>query len=106
MSEKTDLLRLYSEQILALTTQMPDCPRLSAPTRTVRRRSPLCGSSVTVDVVIEKGVVQAYGHDIKACALGQAAASVVAQNILGQTHDTLHKARDQDRRIRLVYSRK
>ena len=51
----SDLLQLYSKRILALAADMPRTVRLEAPTATARKRSPLCGSTVTVDLVIEDG---------------------------------------------------
>lgn len=90
----SDLINLYSGRILALAADIPHLGRLPAPTGTVRKRSPLCGSSVTVDVVMEAGRVVAYGQDVKACALGQAAASVVAAAVIGRTADELTLVRD------------
>lgn len=95
MSTDGDLIKLYSGQILALAADIPHLERLAAPTATVKKRSPLCGSTVTVDVVIEDGKVAEFGQDVKACALGQAAASVVGANIIGRSHDEILQARDQ-----------
>jgi NifU-like protein involved in Fe-S cluster formation len=94
MSTETDLIKLYSTRILALATDMPKAERLQSPSATVKRRSLLCGSSVTVDLQIEDGVVREYGQDVKACALGQAAASVVASGIVGCTQSQVIEARD------------
>ncbi len=94
-SGETDLIKLYSARILALTTEIPLTERLSAPDATVRRRAPLCGSTVTVDVTVSDGVVTGYAQDVKACALGQAAAAIVGQNVIGRSRDDLARARDQ-----------
>ena len=95
MSGDTDLIKLYSGKILELAADIPHHARLDAPGATVKKRSPLCGSTVTVDVTLENGRVAAYGQDIKACALGQAAASVVGSAILGTTPDQITQARDE-----------
>ncbi len=95
MSTDGDLIKLYSGQILALAADIPHLERLEAPDATVKKRSPLCGSTITVDVDMEDGKVAAFGHDVKACALGQAAASVVGSNIIGRTHAEVVQARDQ-----------
>ena len=95
MSNDADLFNLYSERILKLTTEIPHTTRLDAPDATVRRRSPLCGSTVTVDVAIEDGRIVRFGQDVKACALGQAAASVVGANIIGCTKEQVEQARDE-----------
>ena len=94
MSGDSDLIKLYSQRILALAADIPLTERLEAPDATVRKRSPLCGSTVTVDVSMQDGVVSAYGQDVKACALGQAAASVVGNAILGRTPEEIAAARD------------
>ncbi|MFT4714933.1 MAG: NifU-like protein involved in Fe-S cluster formation [Paracoccaceae bacterium] len=95
MGENQDLIKLYSQRILALAASIPLMDRLEAPDATVRKRSPLCGSTVTVDVMIKDGVVAAFGQDVKACALGQAAASIVATNITGQSYAQILQARDE-----------
>jgi NifU-like protein involved in Fe-S cluster formation len=95
MPADSDLIRLYSAQILALAADMPRTRRLPAPTGTARQRSPLCGSTVTVDVDVQDGVIRDYGQDVKACALGQAAASIVGATVVGLTRDQVQQGRDQ-----------
>ncbi|MBV0912040.1 iron-sulfur cluster assembly scaffold protein [Anianabacter salinae] len=89
-----DLIKLYSGRILALATDIPLTDRLEAPQATVKKRSPLCGSTVTVDVVMEDGRITGFGQDVKACALGQASASVVGASIIGRTRAEVEQARD------------
>lgn len=95
MSDGQDLIKLYSGQILALAAEIPLTDRLDTPQASVKERAPLCGSTVAVDVVMDQGRITSFGQDVKACALGQAAASVVASNIIGRTPDEVCKARDQ-----------
>ena len=95
MSTNGDLIKLYSGQILELAADIPLTDRLEAPDATVKRRSPLCGSTVTVDVSMTDGKISAYGQDVKACALGQAAASVVGGAIIGRSPAEVEAARDQ-----------
>ncbi|MEM9583164.1 MAG: iron-sulfur cluster assembly scaffold protein [Pseudomonadota bacterium] len=95
MSTDGDLIKLYSGQILALATDIPHLDRLAAPDQSVKKRSPLCGSTVTVDVSMKDGKVAEFGQDVKACALGQAAASVVARQIIGRNSDEILTAREQ-----------
>ena len=91
----SDLMKLYSTRILALAADMPRTARLEAPSATVKKRAPLCGSTVTIDLLIENGVVTDYGQDVKACALGQASASVVGAAIVGSTVEQVVQARDE-----------
>jgi NifU-like protein involved in Fe-S cluster formation len=93
MSE-SDLIKLYSARILALAADIPCLERLESPDATVKRRAPLCGSTVTVDINLTDGRISAYGQDVKACALGQAAASVVGANIIGRSRAEVEAARN------------
>ncbi|SFQ95546.1 iron-sulfur cluster assembly scaffold protein [Poseidonocella sedimentorum] len=90
----SDLIKLYSSRILALAADIPRLGQLDAPTARARKRSPLCGSTVTVDVKFEDGVVTDYAQDVKACALGQASASVVGEAVVGATEAQIRAARD------------
>jgi NifU-like protein involved in Fe-S cluster formation len=95
MSGENDLIKLYSGRILALAADISHLDRLENPDATVKKRSPLCGSTVTVDVKMQDGKVSGYGQDVKACALGQASASVVGSAIVGATRAQVETARDQ-----------
>ncbi|MFG5382008.1 MULTISPECIES: iron-sulfur cluster assembly scaffold protein [unclassified Yoonia] len=95
MSAETDMIKLYSGRILALAADMPRTERLAQPSATAKKRSPLCGSTVTVDIVLEDGVITDYAQDVKACALGQAAAAVVGGSIVGTTPAQVQQGRDE-----------
>ncbi len=92
---ETDLKKLYAGRILELAADIPLSERLDAPQASVKKRSPLCGSTVTVDVSLENDVISAFGQDVKACALGQAAASVLGGAVIGRTEAEIIAARDQ-----------
>ncbi len=89
-----DLIRLYSDRILALAAEIPHLGRLPNPQASVRKRSPLCGSTVTMDLVMKDGRVAEMAQDVKACALGQAAAAVVGAALPGRTRPEIETARD------------
>ncbi|PZX19920.1 NifU-like protein involved in Fe-S cluster formation [Palleronia aestuarii] len=91
----SDMIKLYSGRILELAADIPMTGRLDAPAATVKRRSPLCGSSVIVDLGVEDGRVSAFAQDVKACALGQAAAAIVGRSVLGRTQAEIERARDE-----------
>jgi NifU-like protein involved in Fe-S cluster formation len=95
MSGTDDLIKLYSQRILALAADIPHHERLAEPQVSTRKRSPLCGSTVTVDLRITDGKISAFGQDVKACALGQAAAAVLGRNAIGCTREQIARARDQ-----------
>jgi NifU-like protein involved in Fe-S cluster formation len=69
--------------------------RLDAPDASVRERAPLCGSTVTVDVMARDGRITEFAQDVKACALGQAAAAIVGQNVIGRSVEELTQAVDE-----------
>jgi len=94
MSGETDLIKLYSARILDLAAGIPRHGRLDDPDATVKRRAPLCGSTVTVDIKCDDETITDYAAEVKACALGQAAASVVAANVIGRNLSEVRDARD------------
>lgn len=86
---------LYNAAILRLATAIPHQQRLADAQATVERRSPVCGSRVTVDVRIgDDGRVAAIGQEVRACALGQASASLMGAHAIGRTPAELAAARD------------
>ncbi|MGO4907808.1 iron-sulfur cluster assembly scaffold protein [Pseudorhodobacter sp. W20_MBD10_FR17] len=89
-----EMMKLYSGRILALAADIPHLGRLPAPQATVRKRSPLCGSVVTVDLGMQDGRVSEFAQDVKACALGQAAAAIVGRAMLGLSLAQLQAGRD------------
>ena len=89
----SDLVKLYSGRILELAADIPHLGRLPAPEGSAKKRSPLCGSTVTVDLTLDGDRIASFGQDVKACALGQASASVTARAILGRTRDEVAQAR-------------
>ena len=88
---------LYSANLLKLAANLPLSGRLAAPQASVEKVSKLCGSRVVVDVVVEDGRVVDFAQEVKACALGQAAASVLGAHVLGATAEELELARNQFR---------
>ena len=95
MNAHQDLINLYSGRILALAASIPNTERLENPDASVKKRSPLCGSTITVDIKQENGVITAFGQDVKACALGQSAASVIGAHIVGCSLQDICKLRDE-----------
>ncbi len=94
MTSESDLIKLYSKRILGLAADIPHRGRLAAPQASVRKRSPLCGSTVTVDLSIADGQIVDFAQDVKACALGQAAAALLGRHVIGRTRLEIEQARD------------
>ncbi len=95
MTESSDMMKLYSKRILSLAADIPYGDRLEGADGSARKRSPLCGSTVTVDLKLSDGLVSEYGQDVKACALGQASASVIGKNIVGRSAEEVQRGRDE-----------
>ena len=91
---ENDLIKLYSGRILELAASIPHQGRLPTPMGSAKKRSPLCGSTITADVVVEEGRVSQFAQDVKACALGQASASILGRVVLGRSRAELEAARD------------
>ena len=86
---------LYNAEILRLAATIPHHERLPEPMATAEKRSPICGSRVTIDVAVDDaGRVSEVGLLVRACALGQASSSLLAANILGRTPAELAATRD------------
>lgn len=94
MSGDSDLIKLYSQRILALAAEIPHHGRLEAPQASIRKRAPLCGSTVTVDLDLSEGRITRFAQDVKACALGQASAALMGAQILGRDRKEIATARD------------
>lgn len=91
----SDLVDLYSSTLLALAANIAHQGRLEAPQASVTRRAPLCGSSVTVDLTLDaRGRVSAFAQEVRACALGQAAAALVGRAIIGADLEQIRAGRD------------
>jgi len=85
---------LYSAKILRAAANMPRAGRLAAPDASAEKVAKLCGSRVTVDVVLKDGRIADYAQDVKACALGQAAAAIMGEHAVGASIDEIETARD------------
>lgn len=84
---------LYNADILRLAASIPHHRRLDAPQASAELRSPTCGSRITVDVMLDEGGrVALLGLDAKACALGQASASLMAAHAIGRSAEELAAA--------------
>ncbi|MEK4034860.1 iron-sulfur cluster assembly scaffold protein [Methylocystis sp. IM3] len=91
--------KVYNARILELAGNIPRIGRLAQPDASAKAYSKLCGSTITVDLDLRDGKVADYAHELKACALGQASASIMARNVVGSTPQELREAREALRRM-------
>ncbi len=80
-----ELAALYSKKLLALAADIPHLGQLEKPQITIFKRAPLCGSSVSIDLEICDGKIVRFAQNVKACALGQASAAILGQNVIGRS---------------------
>jgi NifU-like protein involved in Fe-S cluster formation len=88
---------VYNAKILGYAGNIPRIGRLAKPDASATAHSKLCGSTVTVDIRMEKDIVVDFAHDVKACALGQASSSILASHVIGSSAAELRKVREEMR---------
>lgn len=86
---------IYNNKILEFAGNISAIGRLPHFDASANAHSKLCGSKVTVDIILQDGSILEFAQDVKACALGQAAASIVARNVIGATAGEIRAARIQ-----------
>ncbi|MCP4382027.1 MAG: iron-sulfur cluster assembly scaffold protein, partial [Hyphomicrobiales bacterium] len=80
---------IYNKRILEFAGSIPRLGRLASPDASATAHSRLCGSTVTIDLAMDGDTVVDFAHEVKACALGQASASIMARQIVGASADEL-----------------
>jgi NifU-like protein involved in Fe-S cluster formation len=91
------LKELYNDRVMALASDIPRQNRLATPDASVQQVSPLCGSRIVVDLKMDGDRVADYGQTVRACTLGQAAASIMARHVVGRSAAELRQVREQMR---------
>ncbi|WP_395447016.1 iron-sulfur cluster assembly scaffold protein [Aminobacter sp. UC22_36] len=85
---------IYNTKILGFAGNIGRLGRLDHPDATATAHSKLCGSTVTIDLAMKDGVVTDFAHEVKACALGQASSSIMAEHVVGASADELRAVRE------------
>ncbi|MFL2799586.1 MAG: iron-sulfur cluster assembly scaffold protein [Paracoccaceae bacterium] len=95
MPNNTDMIKLYSQRILSLATELPFTSPLTNPDISITKRSPVCGSTISIELKVSDNHISEFSQNVKACALGQATASIVANSIIGISFNEVRTARTQ-----------
>jgi len=90
---------VYNAKILGFAGNIGRLGRLDAPDATATAHSKLCGSTVTVDIVMDGDTISDFAHEVKACALGQASSAIMASHVVGSNSDELREVRETMRRM-------
>lgn len=86
---------LYNRDILKLATSLVAGDRLADPDGSAEVRSPLCGSRIQADIVMDaEGILRDLALRANACALGQASTAILAQNAVGTALTEVATLRD------------
>lgn len=85
---------MYNSRILAFAADIPRLGRLRAPDASATAHSRLCGSTVTVDLIVRDGIVTDFAHEVRACALGQASCAIMAHHVVGASAAELRRLRE------------
>lgn len=89
-----DMDDIYSAKILEFAGNLPLTGILPDAGGSAEKQSKLCGSRVRVYVKMDGETVAGFSHEVKACALGQASASILARHVIGATQGEIETARD------------
>jgi NifU-like protein involved in Fe-S cluster formation len=84
---------LYSRDVLRLATSLPHNDTLDDAQGSATCRSLVCGSEMSVDVVLNDGRISNIAIRARACALGQASAAVLREKAIGLTSSAIEMAR-------------
>jgi NifU-like protein involved in Fe-S cluster formation len=90
---------IYNKRIIELAGNIPRLGRLPDPDASATAHSKLCGSTVKIDLKMDGPVVTDFGHDVKACALGQASSSIMARYVVGSSAAELRDLRETVRKM-------
>lgn len=85
---------LYSGKLLEAAASLPARRDMGGVAARARKTSRVCGSEVEVGLTVTDGVIGDVVLDTKACALGQAAASLFAKTAGGATPEEVRALRD------------
>ncbi|MBI3440201.1 MAG: iron-sulfur cluster assembly scaffold protein [Proteobacteria bacterium] len=89
------LLRVYNQELLALSAQAEKPIHLAEPDVMARAVSPICGSEVTVELTLKNGRVASFGYEVEACALTRLVVAVMKKAIVGKTRQDIAQAGDE-----------
>lgn len=85
---------VYNSKIIEYAGNIQKLGELENPDAKTRVHSKLCGSTVDVSLKMDGNIVSDFAHSVKACALGQAASSIMARVVVGSTADELRELRN------------
>lgn len=92
---------IYQQQILEHAKYPHNFGTLEQPTVSHEELNPLCGDKVRIDLLIENGVIADVRFSGRGCAISQASASLLTDEIKGMAVDAA-KAYSKDDLLELI----
>lgn len=87
---------MYAEEILDHYKHPRNFGQLEKPDIHVEANNPLCGDRLSMDLVVEDGIVQDVRFSGRGCAISQASASMLTEEMLGKPLTDLAGTTRQD----------
>ncbi len=84
---------IYNSKILEFAGNIGRSGTLQDADATAEKHSKLCGSKVRVYLKMDEDKVVDFAHEVRACALGQASSSIMAQHVVGASAAEIRQAR-------------
>lgn len=82
--------RLYTPEMLAAAVELAQWPPLDGAVLHGDARAPACGSTLAIDLALDPaGRIERVGLRVRACAVGQAAATVFARHAAGRDAEAI-----------------
>src|SRR5690242_6265155 len=87
---------VYKEEILDHYKNPRNFGQLAEPDVHVEANNPLCGDRLAMDLIVKDGIVQDVAFTGRGCAISQASASMLTEEMVGKRLDELAKTTRQD----------
>ena len=88
MAELDDI---YAPELLEKSANISHIGHLDSPDAFATAHSKMCGSTISVEIKMNGNIVTDYAQQVEACLLGQSAAAIMADNIIGASADELRE---------------
>ena len=92
---KTPISSLYQDKLIDLASEAVNLERLKRWDTTATAVSKACGSSVTVDLLLNGEVISAVGQKVDACALGSASSVIASSKLVGKSYKEIYEIRQE-----------